>query len=328
MASDDVTVPVLVMNSRKLLGSGSQNVDADGNPLPAPPPPINIFNAPERLSQFAWKYLIDRISARGAETAAIEQMKIDDKHQDLVKTNSNSEFAKTLTRMANALATDKGLARIDPGDDFSGIDSSVHSELCRSDDFIRAFNESSFDDAYIQAYPLNGNEIPSGCYRGCILGSDWKTTMAKFYGMRRTLTFNSWRGKCFTKDDDGVTTVTNRIKLSYGPILNSLLSLQEPIELFRGDVEYNAVSFFDQRATIGLDYSNFNHEFNKFRDEIREVYPGVYIGKMYMMPGLDLFRNEDGSSSLLKIPDDADPQFAMNFMLLAESDNNDNAIPN
>jgi len=283
----------------------------------------------QKLFKFAWNYVVDLISSRGAETAAIEEMKIEEKHQTLPKTNSESEFANTLTRMANALSTEKGLARIEHGlDDFSEIDSSVHDALCRSDAFVREFNQSSFDDSYVQAFPMDGEDIPSGCYRGCILGNDWKTTIAKFYGIRRTLTFNSWRGKCFKKvvdeiDGSETTAVTNRIKLSYGPIVNALLGLNEPIELYKGDVEYDATSIFDGKAAIGINYSKFGHEFSKFRDEIREVYPGVYVGKMWMMPGLDLFPREDGTDSIFKVPENGTPQFAMNFMLMKENDDED-----
>jgi len=322
-----------VATTRKLLGGSvaSNAEDANGGPtynaLPPPPPPSTLN---QKLFKFVWNYIVDVISSRGAETAAIEQLGIEEKHANLPKTNSESEFANTLTRMANALSTEKGLARIEHGvDDFSDIDSSVHDALCRSDAFVREFNQTSFDDSYMQAFPMNGEEIPNGCYRGCILGNDWKTTIAKFYGIRRTLTFNSWRGKCFKKvideiDGSETTAVTNRIKLSYGPIVNALLGLNEPIELYKGDVEYEATSIFDGKASIGINYSKFGHEFSKFRDEIREVYSGVYIGKMYMLPGLDLFPNEDGTDSIFKIPEDGTPQFAMNFILMRE---NDGSVP-
>lgn len=151
--------------TRKLLGGGvaSNTPNAGNSPtynqLPPPPPPSRLN---QKVFKFAWNYVIDLISSRGAETAAIEQMKIEEKHQTLPKTNSESEFANTLTRMANALSTEKGLARIEHGlDDFSEIDSSVHDALCRSDAFVREFNQSSFDDSYVQAFPMDGEEILS-----------------------------------------------------------------------------------------------------------------------------------------------------------------------
>ena len=300
-----------VATTRKLLGGSvaSNAEEANGGPTYnalLPPPPPSTLN--QKLFKFVWNYIVDVISSRGAETAAIEQLGIEEKHANLPKTNSESEFANTLTRMANALSTEKGLARIEHGvDDFSDIDSSVHDALCRSDAFVREFNQSSFDDSFVQAFPMNGEEIPNGCYRGCILGNDWKTTMAKFYGIRRTLTFNSWRGKCFKKvideiDGSETTAVTNRIKLSYGPIVNALLGLNEPIELYKGDVEYEATSIFDGKASIGINYSKFGHEFSKFRDEIREVYSGVYIGKMYMLPASICFQMKTGRIRFSKYP--------------------------
>ena len=105
--------------------------------------------------------------------------------------------------------------------------------------------------------------------------------------------------------------------------MNALLGLNEPIELYKGDVEYDATSIFDGKAAIGINYSKFGHEFSKFRDEIREVYPGVYVGKMWMLPGLDLFPREDGTDSIFKVPENGTPQFAMNFMLMKENDDED-----
>lgn len=326
--ADDATI----FGGRKLLGGASfasNGADANApsyNTLPPPPPP-STFN--EKLFNLAWGYVVDLLSSRGAENREIERMEIEEKHQSLPKTNSESNFANTLTRLANVLSTEKGFARIEHGvDDFSDIDLNVHDALCRSDAFVREFNQSSFDDAYIQSSTMDGKTVPEGCYRGCILGNDWKTTIAKFYGIRRTLTFNSWRGKCFKEEIDAIdglemTTVTNRIKLSYGPIVNALLGLNEPIELYKGEVQYDSTSIYDGQKAVGINYSKFGHEFSKFRDEIREVYPGVYIGKMWMMPGLDLFPREDGSDSIFKVPENGTPQFAMNFILMKENDDED-----
>jgi hypothetical protein len=44
---------------------------------------------------------------------------------------------------------------------------------------------------------------------------------------------------------------------------------------------------------------------------------------MWMMPGLDLFPREDGTDSIFKVPENGTPQFAMNFMLMKENDDED-----
>ena len=110
------TTPVVSTRTRKLLGGGgsvaSNAEEANGptyNALPPPPPPSTLN---QKLRKVVWNYIVDVISSRGAETAAIEQLEIEEKHQSLPKTNSESEFANTLTWMANALSTEKGLARI------------------------------------------------------------------------------------------------------------------------------------------------------------------------------------------------------------------------
>ena len=105
---------------------------------------------------------------------------------------------------------------------------------------------------------------------------DFKTFLAKAYGFRRTLTFNAWQGKCFAKEYDeidGTETpyVINRIKLNYGPIVNSLLGLQEPVNLFQGDVVRDKSSYFDGKLTTQIDYSNFTHEFKCYMDDSRSV---------------------------------------------------------
>jgi hypothetical protein len=63
----------------------------------------------------------------------------------------------------------------------------------------------------------------------------------------------------------------------------------EPIELYPGKV-FKGASVFDGKKAIIIDYSDHAHEFNAFRDELREIYPGVYLGKMYALPGTKVRR--------------------------------------
>ena len=180
-----------------LLNSNFQNSAPPRVPPPSHPPLLSVR---ESLVKLAWKYLVDVFQSRIAETNEIEMTKIEDKHEQFENTTMNSEFAKKLVAKANALSTENGLAGLDYGSNFLNVDSSVKDKLCTSSELVRHFNETAFDDAYIQAWPLKANkEVPVGFYRGCILGSDFRTTLAKIYGIRRTLTYNAWRGKCFGK---------------------------------------------------------------------------------------------------------------------------------
>jgi hypothetical protein len=66
-----------------------------------------------------------------------------------------------------------------------------------------------------------------------------------------------------------------------------------------------------ERAVV-IDYSDHDHEFASFRDEVREIYPGVYLGKMYALPGTELW------GGVLALPPDSPPRFAINFILFGQ----------
>ena len=74
-----------------------------------------------------------------------------------------------------------------------------------------------------------------------------------------------WKGKTF----DGVHgTLTNRI-LAFG--LNAIVA-----------EVYKAASWFDDKECIVLDYSETSLVAHWVRDEIREVAPSIYLGKVYL----------------------------------------------
>ena len=187
-----------------------------------------------------------------------------------------------------------------------------------------ALNLTELDEAYALAHPLHSNGIlPVGCMHGCIIGGGILETIARVYGVTRTLTPSSWRGKCFqdalapvvvrnnaTNDRRGLV-VTNRIKVNYGPFLNQLFGLDEPLQLYPGKAYAGESLFAPGEDALVVDYGDHAHEFAPFRDEIREVYPGMYVGKMYALPGASLW------NGALVVPD-GDPLFAINFVLFAE----------
>ena len=180
---------------------------------------------------------------------------------------------------------------------------------------------------------------------GCIVGGGLFETIARVYGIQRTGTPSAWRGKCFADEaatqpaplnrtamnNSGTnstadrasppeveapwqpgTLVKNRIKMNYGIFVNRLFGLTEPLELYPGKV-YSGESYFapGERAVV-IDYSDHDHEFSSFRDEIREIYPGVYLGKMYALPGTELW------GGVLALPPDSDPRFTINFILFGQ----------
>jgi hypothetical protein len=205
-------------------------------------------------------------------------------------------------------------AEVDPqaifGQDPLNATKFMLDDMCNAPMLRGDLNATLLDDAYWQASPLSG-ELPSGCYSGCILGSGSYEAIARTYGIRRSFQFNSWRGKCFDEIDG--SEVTNLIKLNYGAVINRIFGLNDPVELYPGKASV-ATSNFNQPGTssIVVDYSDHDHEFEYFRDELRPIYPGVWLGKMYAMPGTSMF------GGVLQVPIGAAPVFTVNFILVGE----------
>ena len=258
-------------------------------------------------------------------------------------TSVSTAFVRKLVQEAQAasLPTDASAPFVGDGDI---IPLEVQQRLCEGE-FLRGgdgagYNATEADLAYASAYPLHRQGIvPVGCLTGCIVGGGLFETIARVYGIQRTGTPSAWKGKCFTEEavvrrppststssSNGTTgmngtvdtwwqpgtLVKNRIKMNYGIFINRLFGLAEPLELFPGKV-YTGESYFapGERAVI-IDYEDHDHEFSSFRDEIREIYPGVYLGKMYALPGTELW------GGVLALPPDSDPRFTINFILFGQ----------
>jgi hypothetical protein len=74
----------------------------------------------------------------------------------------------------------------------------------------------------------------------------------------------AWKGKVFDAEHG---TLTNRI-LPFG--LNAIVAHV-----------YKAPSWFDQKECIVLDYSKTSLVAHWIRDEIRQIGPGLYLGRVY-----------------------------------------------
>ena len=202
----------------------------------------------------------------------------------------------------------------------------VQRSLCEAS-FLRGAEDSGFDaaevdESYAASYPQHaGGNVPVGCVEGCIIGSGVFEGIARYYGIARTLTPSSWQGKCFSEDTSPVpenpgpdykpgTKVTNRIKVNYGAFLNRLLGLDEPLTLYEGKTRLGESWFAENQDAVIVEYDVLEHEFTGFRDELREVYPGAYIGKMYALPGASLW------NGAFEVPE-GEPAFTVNFMVFA-----------
>ncbi len=117
------------------------------------------------------------------------------------------------------------------------------------------------DETYKQA---TAGKVPTGEMRGTAIVAG--THLAKLYA--RLARLLAWQGKVFdifAPPDNGV--LINKI---------SPLSLT-----FIVAKVYRGASWMDGKETIIIDYSKTSFFARKIRDEIREVEPGIYLGKVW-----------------------------------------------
>jgi hypothetical protein len=103
--------------------------------------------------------------------------------------------------------------------------------------------------------------IPDGEAEGTAIvapGTTFSPTMAKF------ISHFAWQGKVF---DAKKGVLKNKI-LPFG--LNAIIAKV-----------YNAPSWLDGKECIVLDYSDTSFLAQWIRDEIRQIDPGLYLGKVY-----------------------------------------------
>jgi hypothetical protein len=119
-------------------------------------------------------------------------------------------------------------------------------------------SQAELDDLFTNSPP---GEIPDGEARGTAIvapGTTYTQNVANF------VNHFAWQGKVFDRAE-GV--LSNKI-LAFG--LNAILA-----KVYKGP------SWLDNKECIVLDYSKTSLVAHWIRDEIREVAPQVYLGKVY-----------------------------------------------
>ena len=224
-------------------------------------------------------------------------------------------------RLLSAARDESNKQRITFAGDGDVVPLEVQRALCEG--FLRGFDAATtfvaadVDETYAAAFPLHaGGLLPVGCVEGCVIGNGLFENIARFYGIARTLTPSSWRGKCFSEERvvtnaTSGTSVRNRIKVNYGAFVNRLLGLEEPLALYEGKARLGDSWFNASEDALVVEYDVVEHEFSGFRDELREVYPGFYVGKMYAEPGASLW------NGAFVVPE-GEPAFAVHFVLFAD----------
>lgn len=119
------------------------------------------------------------------------------------------------------------------------------------------------DDLYRQAGP---GPMPRGETRGTpiVTGSPFARAYARFARLF------AWQGKVFDMfaEDGSAGVLVNKVT----PFSLSFVVAK----VYRGE------SWIDGKATIVIDYSSTSFFFRAVRDEIREVAPGIYLGKVWL----------------------------------------------
>ncbi len=111
----------------------------------------------------------------------------------------------------------------------------------------------------------SAGSIPTGDTRGTaiITGSPFSKVFATFARLF------AWQGKVFDIYSPAGDT---------GILLNKVTPFKISFVIAK---VYREESWMDQKETIVIDYSKTSLIFAKIRDEIREVEPGVYLGKVW-----------------------------------------------
>lgn len=125
-----------------------------------------------------------------------------------------------------------------------------------------AMDREQLDEIYMNA---EAGTIPSGDTRGTAIVTG--TLFARWYA--RFARLFAWQGKVFDlfPPDQQNGILINKI---------SALSLT-----FIVAKVYKDASWMDGKETIVIDYSKTSFFAKKIRDEIREIEPGVYLGKVW-----------------------------------------------
>ena len=123
---------------------------------------------------------------------------------------------------------------------------------------LLTMSQAELDALFTTSTP---GEIPSGEAKGTAIvapGTTYTTDIATF------INHFAWQGKTF---DAKASVLRNRI-LAFG--LNAIIAKV-----------YRAASWLDGKECIVLDYSDTSLVAHWIRDEIRQIEPRLYLGKVY-----------------------------------------------
>ncbi|GMH42782.1 hypothetical protein BSKO_10701 [Bryopsis sp. KO-2023] len=188
--------------------------------------------------------------------------------------------ATTLWLAAAAVATGqtRSETRCEPAalpDEFSS-----YADYCSS---FRERPERYFHEMFVNsAAPKKGTPFAlRGCTYGCVVGDSFRADLAA-----SPENGGSWSGKCF-RDFNGMQLPSSVVNIVHSP------DFQYEAEAFPGDLNFDKESWnrrirSEEDGVWALEYENsefeFDRDFTGYRDEMREVAPGVVLGKVFVKP--------------------------------------------
>ena len=160
-----------------------------------------------------------------------------------------------------------------------------------SDDADQDADEDADEDAVDTSDPLR---VPSGCAFGCVPS---KPSAAS--PLARVAAALPWGGKCFARVDarrsraplvaptlpDGTTSATTRRVPLVAAVTNRIDGAAGEREAAPARAYFGA-SAFDGFPALVVDYRG-QRRFGRFRDEVRHVGCGVWLGKTYVTDGAE-----------------------------------------
>lgn len=146
-----------------------------------------------------------------------------------------------------------------------GRESTMHGKTISTGSEVRkwlALNRDELDEIYTNAV---AGAIPSGDTRGTAI------VAGSFFarGYARLARLFAWQGKVFDLFPPNQQN---------GILINKISAFSLTFIVAK---VYKGASWMDGKETIVIDYSKTSFLAKKIRDEIREVEPGVYLGKVW-----------------------------------------------
>ena len=242
-----------------------------------------------RAGRAAWLFCAGAVlvAAAGGVGAVVEPDLMSDEdllqavHDEFVSENPFEDGVDEGLLDALDEATESGAAAAVPNNYAQSFRMpSKYANIRRYCSHLNRVKDDTLTKLYEQAYPLTG-KIPHGCNPGCLIGTSRGATSARGpQGSNNA----EWTGKCFYPEQN---MVKNQLEVDpwyafgFKGDWNHLEAF--PAETYTGESWFNRTE-----EAIIIDYTNTPRQhgksFNCYQDEMREISPGFFLGRLYAKP--------------------------------------------